>query len=353
MGHCYNRTDLLRKQGKEGAGMVKKSGSAPTMKDVAREAGVSLGTVSKVFNDIPVGDDYRRRVREAADRLGYTVNSYARGLKTNQTYCVALLLPSLQHPFFAFLADEIIACLTHRGYRCILMITNFDPKAEKKCFAMVRQNKADGVIALTYSPDLEVDESLPIVTIDRHLGLNIPCVSSDNYLGGQMAAEKLLELGCKKLLCLHIGDDTPGEPHKRSAGFEDYCRLKGAERRSLLLKNSQTEAPVYRFLSEHMHNGKLDHDGIFCTSDGLAVRVGAYLAGRGVRVPEDVQIIGYDGIVDYATGRYACSTIVQPVPQMAEMAVNLLLNDSRRATGASVCLPVRFAPGGTTRGKKE
>lgn len=72
---------------------------APTMKDVAREANVSLGTVSKVINGIPVGEKYRKRVEAAATNLGYQVNNYARGLKTNRTYCVALVMPSLRHPF--------------------------------------------------------------------------------------------------------------------------------------------------------------------------------------------------------------------------------------------------------------
>ena len=83
---------------------MKRKENAPTMKDVAREAGVALGTVSKVFNDIPVGEDYRRRVEEAARRLGYQVNSYARGLKTNKTYSAALILPDVTTPFFSALA---------------------------------------------------------------------------------------------------------------------------------------------------------------------------------------------------------------------------------------------------------
>ena len=80
---------------------MKHKENAPTMKDVAREAGVALGTVSKVFNNIPVGEDYRRRVEEAAKRLGYQVNSYARGLKTNRTCSAALILPNVTAPFFA------------------------------------------------------------------------------------------------------------------------------------------------------------------------------------------------------------------------------------------------------------
>ena len=94
--------------------MTKKP-TAPTMKDVAAEAGVALGTVSKVFNNIPVGEEYRVRVLDAARKLGYRVNSYARGLKTNKTNTAALVWPTLRHPFFGSLADAIIGALMQRG----------------------------------------------------------------------------------------------------------------------------------------------------------------------------------------------------------------------------------------------
>ena len=113
------------------------SGNAPTMKDVAREAGVSLGTVSKVINGIPVGEQYRRKVEAATKKLGYQVNNYARGLKTNKTNCVALVMPSLRHPFFAMLTDELTNCLMRIGYRSLLMTTNYDSVAEKHCFTPV------------------------------------------------------------------------------------------------------------------------------------------------------------------------------------------------------------------------
>lgn len=88
------------------------SRQSPTMKDVAKEAGVALGTVSKVMNGIPVGESYKKRVEEAAAKLGYQVNTYAKALKTNKTCCVALILPSLAHPFFAHLADALTAALS-------------------------------------------------------------------------------------------------------------------------------------------------------------------------------------------------------------------------------------------------
>ena len=323
------------------------SGNAPTMKDVAREAGVSLGTVSKVINDIPVGEPYRKKVEAAAKKLGYQVNNYARGLKTNKTYCIALVMPSLRHPFFAMLTDELTSCLMRYGYRSLLMITNYDSTAEKHCFMLAQQNKIDGIIALSYSPNLEVDGSVPVVTIDRHFSAGIPCVSSDNYRGGELAAEKLIELGCRNLLFFRIGPDIYGEVEKRGPGFESACRMAKVPYQSLFLSDDDTEAPFFQFLEEHIQDGKLEFDGIFCNSDGLAVRVCEFLRKQGIRIPEDVQIVGYDGIIDFATRRYICSTIVQPVAEMAETAVRFLLNGDNAP--ANISLPVRFASGGTTR----
>ena len=323
------------------------SGNAPTMKDVAREAGVSLGTVSKVINDIPVGEPYRKKVEAAAKKLGYQVNNYARGLKTNKTYCIALVMPSLRHPFFAMLTDELTSCVMRYGYRSLLMITNYDSTAEKHCFMLAQQNKIDGIIALSYSPNLEVDDSVPVVTIDRHFSAGIPCVSSDNFRGGELAAQKLMELGCKNLLFFRIGPDIYGEVEKRGPGFESACRMAKVPYQSLFLSDDDTEAPFFQFLEDHIQDGKLEFDGIFCNSDGLAVRVCEFLRKQGIRIPEDVQIVGYDGIIDFATRRYICSTIVQPVAEMAETAVRFLLNGDNAP--ANISLPVRFASGGTTR----
>ena len=325
------------------------SGNAPTMKDVAREAGVSLGTVSKVINGIPVGEQYRRKVEAATKKLGYQVNNYARGLKTNKTNCVALVMPSLRHPFFAMLTDELTNCLMRIGYRSLLMTTNYDSTAEKHCFTLAQQNKIDGIIALSYSPNLEVDDSVPVVTIDRHFSVGIPCVSSDNYRGGELAAQKLIALGCRNLLFFRIGPNIYGEADKRGPGFENACRMAKVPYQSLYLSDADTEAPFFRFLEEHIQDGKLEFDGIFCNTDGLAVRVCEFLRSKEIRIPEDVQIIGYDGIVDFATGRYICSTIVQPVSEMAQTAVKSLLSGDSALSPANISLPVHFAPGGTTR----
>lgn len=326
-----------------------KRNNAPTMKDVAAEAGVALGTVSKVFNHIPVGDEYRLRVEQAAQKLGYHVNNYARGLKTNKTYTVALIWPTIRHPFFGSLGDAIIGELMKRDYRTLVAITNYDTRAEQRCIDMVRQNKVDGIIALTYNPALDVDEQIPLVSIDRHFNATVPCVASDNFGGGQLAAEKLLELGCKKLLFLRRGSGVAGEADKRRLGFETACQAHGAAFHSLFLLDEQGYEPFSDFLKDHITDGVLEYDGIFCNTDRLAYDIGQMLHQIGIRVPEDVQLIGYDGIHKFDSDELFCSTIVQPVEQMAQAAVELLLSDDRSRLPSLVCLPVHYQPGGTTK----
>lgn len=328
---------------------MKQNQNAPTMKDVAREAGVALGTVSKVFNDIPVGEDYRKRVEDAARRLGYQVNSYARGLKTNKTCTAALILPDVVTPFFSALAQAVCQALAARRYKTMLALTAFDPEAEQRCIQMVQQNKVDGIIGLTYTPDLKVDPDLPYVSIDRYFSPAVPCVASDNFAGGQLAAEKLLELGCARPLFLRVGSAVPGESDKRGDGFESVFRQRGMNCAALRLTDEEGEGPIGEFLAAHMDGGRLDFDGIFCVTDALAVRVRSMLGALGLRAPEDVQLIGFDGVPRFAEGGFYCSTIVQPVQRLAETSVDLLLREDRSNLPSLVCLPVSYAPGGTTR----
>lgn len=326
------------------------SNGAPTMKDVAREAGVALGTVSKVFNGIPVGERYRIKVEEAAQRLGYQVNQYARGLKTNKTYMVAVILPRVDHPFFALLEQHLCTNLARRGYRMQLYLTNFDHNAEQISMQMLRQHKVDGIIGLTYNPNLVIDENIPFVTIDRCFGAGVPCVSSDNYGGGRMQAEKLMELGCKHLAFLRTGSLEYGEVDKRGDGFEAACRSHRVKCEMCWLNDNEDVALFEQFFRQHMVDGKLTLDGIGCSTDLLAHQVSQILRKMGVRIPEDVQIIGYDGIRKFASEELFCSTIVQPVEKMAETCVDMLLDGDRSKTPSLVCLPVHYEKGGTTKG---
>lgn len=318
---------------------MKSEHSVPTMKDVAREAGVALGTVSKVVNGIPVGESYRLRVEEAIKKLNYQVNSYAQGLKANKTYTVALLLPNTEDPFFASLAYHINLSLLKRRYRMLLCCT-VNSDQEQEYITMAQQNKVDGIIGLTYNPNLQIEENTPFVAIDRSMGSKIPCVASDNFAGGQLAAEKLADLGCTNVAFLRIGSSLDNEPNKRKAGFENGCLSRGLSYKMKILNDGEPFEEFTRFLSEHMHDGRLSFDGIFCVTDRLAYLIIKTLRQLNLRVPEDVQVIGFDGIRVFPGAEHVCSTIVQPVPEIAEMCVNLLLQEKYiRQTAAR--LPAR------------
>lgn len=332
---------------------MKKNNSTATMKDVAKEAGVALGTVSKVVNGLSVGEDYRIRVEQAIQKLNYRVNSYAQGLKASNTHTVALLIPNTRNPFFASLTYQINLALLRRKYRLLLCSTDSDFAQEQEYVQMAQQNQVDGIIGLTYNPDLIVEENTPFISIDRSMGPKIPCVSSDNFSGGYMAAEKLSGLGCKNIAFLSTGSPLISEPGKRKAGFENYCLSHDLHYEMKIIYDGDSFDEFGQFLSEHIHNGKLDFDGIFCVTDTLAYYIIKLLSTFHLKVPEDVQVIGFDGIRMFNEGEYICSTIVQPIEDIATMCVELLLQDSELSKSPLICLPVTYAYGGTTLDGKE
>jgi len=327
---------------------MKKENSVPTMKDVAKEAGVALGTVSKVVNGLPVGKSYRIRVEDAIKKLNYQVNSYAQGLKSNKTYTVAFLIPNTQNPYFASLTYYINLSLLKRKYRMLLCSTDFDSRQEQEYITMAQQNKVDGIIGLTYNPSLVIEENIPFVAIDRSMGPDIPCVTSDNFAGGQMAAEKLASLGCKNVAFLRIGSSLNNEPNKRKAGFENGCLSCGLQYEMKILDDGTPYEEFDQFIIEHIHNGKLSFDGIFCVTDRLAYYILQLLKKLGQKVPEDIQVIGFDGIRLFEFD-FICSTIIQPVPEIAEMCVEILLQENMQTKPPLICLPVTYGYGGTTR----
>ena len=328
---------------------MKKENYVQTMKDVAKEAGVALGTVSKVVNGLPVGEPYRIRVEEAIKKLNYQVNSYAQGLKASKTYTAALLIPNTQDPFFSSITYHINTALLKRNYRMLLCCTDYDSNLEQEYVTMAQQNKVDGIIGLTYNPGLKIEEQTPFVSIDRSMGAKIPCVASDNFAGGQLAAEKLADLGCQHVAFLRIGSSLSNEPNKRKSGFENGCLARGLSYEMKILNDGDSFEEFEHFLKEHIEDGTLSFDGIFCVTDSVAYSVLKILHKLGQKVPENVQVIGYDGTRILGDKEYVCSTIVQPVPDMAEMCVELLLQENMMQKPPLVCLPVTYVPGGTTR----
>lgn len=321
----------------------------PTMKDLARESGVSLGTVSKVINGLPVGEECRLRVEEAIAKLDYRINTFAKGFRSGKTMMVALILPNLTSPFFSWLANSIGNELASRKYRMLLFCTNNALEQEQEFVRLAEQQKVDGVICLGFRSDLAVPEGVRFVSVDRSLRPEIPCVSSDNYAGGWLAAQKLAEFGCTRPAMLCSGSAVPNEPAKRRDGFVSACASLGLPVEIRSLDDGDPYQGFEDFLTEHYHDGSLDFDGLFCVTDSLAHQALDSLRQLGLRVPEDVQVIGFDGCRHFGDLDLTCSTIVQPVREIAAACVERLLQEEKTLSPSLVCLPVSFAPGGTTK----
>ena len=327
-----------------------KERSGPTMADVAREAGVALGTVSRVVNGEQVGDEFREKVNAAIRRLGYRYNNSGRALRTDRTNTIAFIIPNTINPYFALLVHHINVALEKRNYRMMLCFTEYDRSREQEFIRMAQQNRVDGIIALTYNPDLTIPEGIPFVTIDRFFSVSVSCIASDNFSGGALAARKLKECGCQNVAFLRIGSVLTNEPSKRRDGFISACVEMGLPFEVKALEDNQSFSEFENFLSGHMHGGKLDFDGLFIGTDSLAWSIIKMLKKWNLRVPEDVQVIGFDGIRMFGDQECVVSTIVQPVQEIAETCVTTVLSRDLSSVPSLICLPVRYEFGGTTKG---
>lgn len=322
-----------------------------TMKDVAALANVGVGTVSRVLNSSgSVKESTRRKVEAAMKELNYIPNAYARGLKMNKTNTVALIIPTIWHPFFSEFAYYVESNLAEHKYKMLLCNSDVSSDKELEYIRMVQENKVDGIIGITYS-DLDnfVSSHLPFVTIDRHFKEETVCVTSDNFHAGQLAVEKLVEKGCHKLGYIGTHSRFPTETTKRRDGFKAK-----AEQMGMPYAIYDGEDPVIEFKQEirTFFEENPDVDGIFAHTDFIALDILEVLEEMKRNVPEEVQIIGCDGIKMESGRRQIVSTIRQPVDLMAKAAVEKIIQViDGESVRTKITLPVHYVEGPTTKNK--
>ncbi|WJH35302.1 LacI family DNA-binding transcriptional regulator [Paenibacillus sp. CC-CFT747] len=202
-----------------------------SIKDVATLAGVAVGTVSRVINNTgAVKPETRRKVTEAIRELNYVPNEVARNFKMQKSKMVALLLPSIWHPFFSELAYYIEDELDREGYKLMLCNSGGKPEKELYYLDMLRQNKVAGVLGITYNDiDNDITSEIPIVSIDRHFSKKITCVTSDNREGGRIALTELVKAGAKKPVFMGTVPQAFSETLFRKEGFVEEAERLGVE----------------------------------------------------------------------------------------------------------------------------
>ncbi|QMS84796.1 LacI family DNA-binding transcriptional regulator [Candidatus Xianfuyuplasma coldseepsis] len=272
----------------------------PSIKDVARKAGVGIATVSRVINNSGyVKQSTREKIEKVIQEIGYVPNEIARSMLKQKNNIVAFIIPNSTHLFFGELLYHVELELFKYGYK--LMVCNSSESMEKELeyLDMLKNNRVDAIILLTNN-DIEqyLNKDLPLISFDRKFK-DVPFVASDNYQGGILAAKKLIDLGCDHLM--FIGDDAQGdstpvqtEVTKRRLGFMSYAK----EHHHSEVINIEYPLGNYINIPEQVHKTVLEHpevDGIFAISDAVACEVILNLEKHGKRVPEDVKVIGFDG----------------------------------------------------------
>lgn len=293
-----------------------------SIKDVAKLAGVSIGSVSNVINGKgSVKQSTRTAVEKAIEELKFKPNEVARNLKLNTTKMVALLVYSIHQPFcskFAYYMEDELD-----KYEYKLMICNSLGKPEKELYYldMLQQQKVAGIVGIT-SNEIEhlLNTNIPMIGIDREFGKKITCVTSDNFQGGQLAFEHLYGAGCRNVM--YVGGNPPTESQivMRGEGFVAAANAKGVRCQTL----THPDPLDFEKITDEFVRNHSDVDGIFVSTDILA----GYMIERfklyGIQVPRDVKVVGYDGIQDETYFHPVLTTIVQPIEQMARASVQLL-----------------------------
>lgn len=318
-----------------------------TIKDVARRAGVGVGTVSRVINGVRVKDSTLSKVNQAIQELGYEPDIYARGMKTNRSNTIALIIPTIWHPFFSEFGFYVEKELKALGYKIFLCNSTGDPAVEDEYIQMIKQNKVDGIIGITYTDiDKSVSSDTPFVSIDRHFTSKVAIVAADSKEGGELAFDELNKRGCQHFAFVGTHQDKESETKNRRIYFEKSARAAG-KKISIL----DFEEPLVDFKGQirqfFIENPTID--GLFTVNDFLAIDVMKELEAMGKKFPEDIQVIGFDGVKLSEEREYLLTTIRQPVELMAKAAVEQLMNSiNGNPVNYKTILPVTFIEGSTT-----
>jgi DNA-binding LacI/PurR family transcriptional regulator len=326
-----------------------------TSKDVAKLAGVSQSTVSRVF--VPgssVAEKTKQKVFEAAKALNYRPNAFARSLTTNESKLIGLVFPDADYPIHMKTLQLISSELQKKGYSAVLIPWQIDGDAQHS-IPNIFQYRVDGVIAAsaTFNKSLyeECEEfNIPIVQYARVVeGTKSSHVVSDNYAAGQTAAQHFHKHGVKSAIYL-TGNIPTFTNDERKTGFcTEYENLTGQHARVVEADYDYIDSleKIRALLSE---DNKID--AIFCATDNLAMAVmDVARIEFGLHIPEDLQVIGFDNIPQTEWLSYQLTTFKQDFERLARESVKIIVDHiiQRDSSLVKLMLPVKFIERNTTK----
>ncbi|MFE9276271.1 LacI family DNA-binding transcriptional regulator [Paenibacillus glucanolyticus] len=321
-----------------------------TIKDVAKQAGVSVATVSRVLNGNGyVHEDTRSKVKQSIRELNYTPNEVARSLYKRKSKLIGLLLPDIMNPYFPQLARGVEDEMQENDYR--LIFGNSDEKKQKEMeyIQTFVQNNVVGVISSTNDPEANMYTGLniPVVFLDRTSN-DRPSVFADGREGGRIAAQEMMLRGSKEITVMQ-GPADVRPALERFEGAVEVLEDRGAAYQVLKTTSfSLTDAEGFAY---ELFRQYPDTDGVIASNDIVASAVLKEAHRLEKKVPEDVQIIGFDDILLSSLLAPSLSTIHQPAYEMGRAAARLLIEliEGQHIERSSIEFPVEFMERQTTR----
>lgn len=294
-----------------------------TIRDVAKAAGVSTATVSRVINDSGyVREHTRKAVLDAIEKLNYRPNEVARSLYKKTSKLIGLVLPDIMNPFFPALARGVEDYLYEQGYQ--LIIGNSDEKNEKEIeyVETFLQNNVVGLILITHEIDVEElsKRNIPVVLLDRTLE-EFPAVYADHVFGGRLSATEILKRGCKEVALIRgpINIRPVCERFQSALNMLQQADIQVNIIDSALTFQGGEQAAVELFQNYP------NTDSVIACNDMVAIEILNEAINRGYKVPNDLQIIGYDDIYISNHVNPGLSTVRQPIYEMGQKAAELLM----------------------------
>ncbi|UFT98818.1 LacI family transcriptional regulator [Radiobacillus kanasensis] len=297
-----------------------------TIRDVAKHAGVSVATVSRVLNNNGyVNDETRKKVMSSIERLEYQPNELARSLYKRSSKMIGLIVPDIMNPFFPELARAVEDIATRKEYTFVLCNSDDQLVKEQKYFNVLKQKYVDGFIVVTSTLTAEHTNGMnvPIVALDRPIAKHIPSFMVDNYEGAKIAVQHLLDNGCKKIA--HIrGPEQVYNAKLRLQGYIDTVSHYPWFNENLIVTGNYNLSLAKEVAIKLLKNNP-DVDGIFAGNDVMAIGVIKAAEELGINVPNQLAIVGFDGISLGETTSPTLTTIQQPIYEMGSKATELLI----------------------------
>jgi len=299
-----------------------------TITDVARVAGVSIATVSKVINDrYGVAQPTADRVREVIHDLGYESSLVARSLRSHRTGLIGILVAEFE-PFSTELLKGVSAAARDSGYQLLAYSGGGSPESqvgwERRSLSQLSGTLIDGAILVTPTI-VDGGYRIPVVAIDPHTGpTDLPTVESDNLAGAQAAVQHLIDLGHRRIGFLGGRPDLESA-RLREEGFRRTMAAAGLPVEPALLRSGgfrmeTSDAPA-RDLLAHPDRPT----AVFAANDLMAIQVMHVAQSSGLRIPDDLSVIGFDNIPEAAAATPGLTTIAQPLQSIGQTAMQLLL----------------------------